>query len=88
MSFFAELQRRNVIRVFIFYVVSSWLLLQIADLVFELLLVPDWTLRFIFGLLLAAFPFVLFFAWAYEMTPEGIKREADVDRSASITGER
>ena len=85
MSILAELKRRNVIRVAIFYVVSSWLLLQIADLVFELLLVPDWTLRFIFGLLLAAFPFVLFFAWAYEMTPEGLKREKEVDRSQSIT---
>jgi TolB-like protein/Tfp pilus assembly protein PilF len=83
----AELKRRNVIRVSLFYIVSSWLLLQIADLVFELLLVPDWTLRFIFGLLLAAFPFVLFLAWAYEMTPDGIRRQADIDRSQSITHE-
>jgi TolB-like protein len=87
MSILVELQRRNVIRVAIFYIVSAWLFLQIADLMFEVLMVPDWTLRFLFGVLTLAFPFVLFLAWAYEMTPEGIKREADVDRSQSITGQ-
>jgi TolB-like protein/cytochrome c-type biogenesis protein CcmH/NrfG len=85
MTLLAELQRRNVFRVAIFYIVSAWLFLQIADLLFEVLLVPDWTLRFLFGVLVLAFPFVLFLAWAYELTPEGIKREADVDRSASVT---
>lgn len=81
MSFFDELKRRNVFRVAVVYGISAWLLLQVADLVFDLLQVPDWTLRFIFGLLIAAFPFVLFFTWAFEITPDGIKREAEVDHS-------
>ncbi len=86
MSLFTELKRRNVFRVAIFYGISAWLLLQIADLIFEVLLVPDWTLRFIFGLLIAAFPFVLAFSWAFEITPEGIKREVEVDHSAASQG--
>ncbi|MEM9305511.1 MAG: adenylyl cyclase, partial [Pseudomonadota bacterium] len=89
MKLIDELKRRNVFRVALFYVASAWVLLQIADLLFEVLLVPHWTLRFIFGLLLAAFPFVLFFAWAYELTPEGIKRDADVapkERSSATGG--
>jgi len=81
MRFFSELRRGNVMRIGVFYCVSAWLLLQIADLIFELLLVPAWTLRFIFGALAAAFPFLLFGAWAFELTPEGIRREADLDHS-------
>ena len=91
MNFFAELRRRNVFRVGIFYIVSGWLVLQIGDVLFELLGVPDWMLKFVFGVLLLGFPFALFLSWAYELTPEGIKRESEVDRSASIapqTGKR
>ena len=80
-GFFAELKRRNVIRVGIFYAVGSWLILQVADVLFGLISVPDWSLRFVGGILLLGFPFALILAWAFELTPEGIKREKDVDRS-------
>lgn len=85
MSLIEELKRRNVFRVAILYIVTGWLALQMGDVLFELLGVPDWSLKFVFGLLILGFPFVLFFAWAYELTPEGLKKESEVDRSASIT---
>ena len=85
MSLFEELKRRNVFRVAILYVVTGWLVLQMGDVLFELLGVPDWTLKFVFGLLILGLPFVLFFSWAYELTPEGLKKESEVDRTQSIT---
>lgn len=85
MQLFKELQRRNVIRVAIGYIVSSWLLLQIADLVLDIIGSPDWVLRTIALILALGFPIVLFFSWAYEVTPEGIKLESEIDRSQSIT---
>jgi len=85
MSFIGELKRRNVIRVAILYFVSSWLLLQLTDVLSSLLPVPDWTGSLVFLLLLVGLAPALIFAWVYEMTPEGIKREKDVDRSRSIT---
>ena len=85
MSFFAELQRRNVIRVAIAYAVVAWVLAQIAEFAFENFGAPDWVLKSVVVVLLLGFPLVLIFAWAFELTPEGIKREKEVDRSASIT---
>ena len=85
MKLFKELQRRNVIRVAIGYIVSSWLLLQIADLVLDIIGPPDWVLRTIALILALGFPVVVFFSWAYEVTPEGIKRESEIDRTQSIT---
>lgn len=70
---FAELKRRQVFRVGIGYVVIAWILLQIADIFFPALNLPYWTVRFVAGLLVLGFPVSLFLAWAYEMTPEGIK---------------
>ena len=87
MSLWGELKRRNVIRVAVFYAVAAWLVLQVADVLFGILGVPDWSLRLVLGILLLGLPFVLVFSWAYELTPEGIKREKDVDRSTSITTE-
>ncbi len=87
MSFFSELKRRNVIRVGILYGVSAWLLLQLTDVLSSLLPVPEWTGSLVFLLLAIGFFPVMIFAWAYELTPEGIKRDKDVDRSASITGD-
>jgi TolB-like protein len=84
---FAELKRRNVIRVGIFYAVGSWLVLQVADVLFGLIGVPDWSLLLVGGILLLGFPFALVLAWAFELTPEGIKREKDVDRSRSVTAD-
>jgi len=80
-----ELQRRNVVRVAIGYIVSSWLLIQVADLVLENIGAPAWVMQTILLVLALGFPVVLFFSWAYEVTPEGIKRESEVDRSQSIT---
>ena len=85
MSFFAELSRRNVIRVAIAYAVVSWVLAQIAEFAFENFGAPDWVLKSVVVVLLLGFPIVLMFAWAFELTPEGIKREKEVDRSESIT---
>jgi TolB-like protein/Tfp pilus assembly protein PilF len=82
---FEELQRRNVVRVAIGYIVSSWLLIQVADLVLENIGAPAWVMQTILLVLALGFPVVLFFSWAYEVTPEGIKRESEVDRSQSIT---
>jgi len=80
-----ELQRRNVVRVTIGYIVSSWLLIQVADVVLENIGAPAWVMQAILLVLALGFPIVLFFSWAYEVTPEGIKRESEVDRSQSIT---
>ncbi len=85
MSIFAELKRRNVIRVGIAYVITAWLLAQIADLVIDNIGAPDWVMKTLFLMLAIGFPLVLIFAWAFEMTPEGVKRESEIDRSQSIT---
>ena len=85
MSFFEELKRRNVFRVAIGYVITAWLLLQVVDLVLENVNAPDWVMQVFMLALAIGFPLAIFFAWAFEMTPDGVKREADVDRSQSIT---
>ena len=85
MSLFAELKRRNVIRVAVVYAVASWVLLQVGELLFSALGVPPWGIRLLLGLLLLGFPLALIFAWAYELTPEGLKREEDVVREGSVT---
>lgn len=85
MSFFAELKRRNVVRVGIAYVLMGWLLLQAADFVLDLIDAPNWVIQ-AFALLVAlGLPVALFLAWAFELTPEGVKRESEIDRSQSIT---
>jgi len=87
MSFFAELKRRNVFRVGIAYAVSAWVLLQIVDLVLENIAAPAWVMQVFMLAVAIGFPLALLFAWAFEMTPEGIKREKDVDRANSITAQ-
>ena len=82
-----ELKRRNVFKVGVLYLVTGWLLLQAGDVLFALLGLPDWTLKLVLGFLLLGFPVALVFSWIYELTPEGIKREKDVDRTQSITPE-
>jgi TolB-like protein/Tfp pilus assembly protein PilF len=84
-NFFAELKRRNVIRVALVYLVVAWLSLQVTELVVPILSLPDWSSKLIFLLLALGFPISLVFAWAFEMTPEGLKKEKDVDRNESIT---
>jgi TolB-like protein/Tfp pilus assembly protein PilF len=85
MSFFAELKRRNVVRVGAAYVIIGWVIAQVAEFAFENFAAPPWVLKSVVVILLLGLPLVLFFAWAFEMTPEGIKREKDVDRNQSIT---
>ncbi len=79
-----ELNRRNVFRAAAAYVLIGWVLLQVADVLFPALSLPDWTTRFVAGLLILGFPLVIFFAWAYELTPEGLKRETDATIPASV----
>ena len=85
MSLFSELRRRNVFRVGIAYVIVAWLLLQVADTLGPALRLPEWFQSGVVFVLILGFPLVLVFAWAFELTPEGLKRERDVDRSESIT---
>ena len=85
MSFINELRRRNVFKVGVAYVIISWLLAQVADLMLENFGAPDWVIKSFLGFLIIGFPLAIFFAWAFEMTPEGVKRESQVDRSQSIT---
>ena len=91
MSFFEELKRRNVFRVGIAYLVSAWVLLQVVDLVLENIDAPPLVMKIFMLALAIGFPIALIFAWAFEMTPEGVKLEKDVNRSQSIahvTGQR
>jgi TolB-like protein len=87
MSFVNELKRRNVFRVGIAYVVTSWLLAQILEIVLESFETPVWVMKTVLVILAAGLPVALIFAWAFELTPEGIKKERDVDRAQSITSQ-
>jgi len=87
MSFVEELKRRNVIRVGIAYIVGAWLLAQAADLVLDVLGAPDIVLRSLVAILALGFLPAVIFAWAFEITPEGVKKESEVDRNRSIAGE-
>ena len=75
MSFFSELKRRNVYRVAAIYIIVGWVALQVVDLFMSFMPLPEWTSRLVFVLLAAGFPIAIVFAWAIELTPEGIKLE-------------
>jgi TolB-like protein/Tfp pilus assembly protein PilF len=79
-TFFTELKRRRVYNVAVAYVVVAWLFIQIATQVFPFFGIPTWIVRLIVLLAIVGFPIAVVCAWAFEMTPEGIKREEDVDR--------
>ena len=79
MSLIKELQRRHVFKVGVTYVIVAWLILQISDVVLEQIGVPDWVFKFILFLLLIGFPLIVMFAWAYDMTPDGLRRTASSD---------
>jgi hypothetical protein len=87
MNFIEELKRRNVFRVAAAYLVTAWVTLQLADIVLENIEAPAWILQVFMLALGLGFPLAMIFAWAFEMTPEGLKKEKDVDRSQSITHE-
>src|SRR5207247_1730596 len=84
-NFFAELKRRNVYKVGIAYAVVAWLLMQVASQIFPFFEIPNWAVRLVVLLLVIGFPVAVILAWAFELTPEGIKRAEDVDVSKSLT---
>src|SRR5213592_716637 len=84
-TFFGELKRRNVYKVAIAYAVVAWLLLQAASILFPTFEAPPWTMKVFVAVIALGFPIALVLAWAFELTPEGIKRAEDVDVSKSIT---
>ncbi len=81
MSIIAELKRRNVFRVGIAYAVLGWVVIQVTDTISPVLNLPEWTLGLVTWLGVIGFPFALLLAWAFELTPEGLKREREIDRS-------
>jgi TolB-like protein/Flp pilus assembly protein TadD len=83
-KFFAELKRRNVYKVAIAYGVVAWLLMQVASQIFPFFEIPNWAVRLVVLLLVIGFPVAMILAWAFELTPEGIKRAEDVDASKSV----
>jgi TolB-like protein/Tfp pilus assembly protein PilF len=83
-TFFRELKRRNVYKVAIAYAVVAWLLMQVASQIFPFFDIPSWGVRLVVLLLIIGFPIALILAWAFELTPEGIKRTEDVDVGKSI----
>jgi TolB-like protein/Flp pilus assembly protein TadD len=84
-NFFGELKRRNVYKVAIAYAVVAWLLIQVATQVFPFFEIPNWGVRLIVLFVVIGFPVALVLAWAFELTPEGIKRMEDVDLSPTLT---
>src|ERR1700731_1492134 len=84
-NFFAELKRRNVYKVAVAYAVVAWLLIQIATQVFPFFEIPHWAVRLVVLLLIIGFPISLVLAWAFELTPEGLKRTEEVLQAESIT---
>jgi TolB-like protein/Flp pilus assembly protein TadD len=84
-NFFGELKRRNVYKVAVAYAIVAWLLIQCATQVFPFFEIPNWAIRLVVLLLIIGFPVAVILAWAFELTPEGIKRAEDVDLSKSIT---
>jgi TolB-like protein/cytochrome c-type biogenesis protein CcmH/NrfG len=84
-TFFGELKRRNVYKIAVAYAVASWLLIQIATQVFPFFEIPNWAVRLVVLLLVLGFPVALILSWAFEITPEGIKRESEIAPEKSIT---
>jgi TolB-like protein len=84
MSLIAELRRRNVFRVGVAYVIVAWLLIEVASVILPALRLPEWTLTLLVFLVAVGFPLALIFAWAFELTPEGIKPAKDVAPAESI----
>lgn len=84
-SLLSELKRRNVFRVAVAYIVVGWVVLQVAEFIAPLLQLPEWTVSLALYLGIIGFPFALIFAWAFELTHEGLKLTSQVDRDESIT---
>src|SRR3954465_14882609 len=87
-NFFSELKRRNVYKVAVAYAIVGWLLVQVATQVFPFLEIPTWVVRLVIVLVAAGFPIALVVAWAFERTPEGIKRTEDVDPAVASSSKK
>jgi TolB-like protein/Tfp pilus assembly protein PilF len=83
-NFFAELKRRNVYKVAVAYAVVAWLLIQAASILFPTFDAPPWGMKVFVAVIVLGFPIALVFSWAFEITPEGIKLESDIERNKSI----
>ena len=83
-SLFTELKRRNVYKVGVAYLVLAWVVIQVTSIAVPAMLLPEWvnSTVFLFGAI--GFPFALFFAWEFELTPDGVKRESDIAPEDSI----
>ena len=82
MSFIKELKRRNVFKVTIAYLVMAWLVTQVADVILSNVAAPSWIFHVLLLFLAIGLPFAIFFAWVYELTPDGIRKESELDESA------
>src|SRR5438270_7506851 len=87
-SFFGELKRRNVYKVAVAYAVVAWLLVQVATQVFPFLEIPNWVVRLVIAVVAIGFPIALVIAWAFEATPEGIKRTQVADEMPAMAGRK
>src|SRR5215472_7068705 len=84
-NFFSELKRRNVYKVAVAYAVVSWLLIQAASILFPTFEAPPWAMKVFVAVIALGFPVALVFSWAFEITPEGLKRESEIEAGSSIT---
>jgi TolB-like protein len=87
-NFFSELKRRNVYKVAVAYAVVAWLLVQVATQVFPFLEIPNWVVRLVIAIVVIGFPIALVIAWAFEATPEGIKRTEVADTMPTASGQK
>ena len=87
-GFFGELKRRNVYKVAVAYAIVGWLVVQIATQVFPFLEIPNWVVRLVIALVMIGFPIALVIAWAFEATPEGIKRTEVADTMPAVAGQQ
>ena len=87
MSFYSELKRRNVLRFALLYIIASWLTLQVVHLVIAIRGGPDWVFGALIGAAVLGFIPALVLSWVYELTPEGIKRDSEVDPGRSLREE-
>lgn len=81
--FYRELRRRKVIRVAAFYIVASWVAIEVASVIFPELMLPQWSVRLVILIAIFAFPFVVVLAWIFDITPQGVQRTADEAPAAS-----
>lgn len=84
-SLFGELKRRNVFKVAVAYIVVGWVVLQVADTITPLMNLPEWAGSTLLFFMIAGFPIAILFSWIFELTPEGLKKQTEVDQDASIT---